>query len=128
MGCGGGPGPSCHYTLTVNTNGLPAAGGDVEVKVEAPAGCTWGFQGDVPWITVHGAPPAPSGSGNGTVVATLAANAGVRRVGTASIAFQQVTFDEAGGYNQADAEGFIKLNALRLRILAERDKKRGKNE
>ncbi len=38
-----------------------------------------------------------------------------------------VGFDEAGGYNQADAEGFIKLNALRLRILAERDKKRGKN-
>ncbi len=39
-----------------------------------------------------------------------------------------VGFDEAGGYNQADAEGFIKLNALRLRILAERDKKAGKNE
>ena len=29
-----------------------------------------------------------------------------------------VGFDEAGGYNQADAEGFIKLNALRLRIAA----------
>ena len=38
-----------------------------------------------------------------------------------------VGFDEAGGYNQADAEGFIKLNALRLRILAERDKRNGKN-
>jgi argininosuccinate synthase len=39
-----------------------------------------------------------------------------------------VGFDEAGGYNQADAEGFIKLNALRLRILAERDRKAGKND
>jgi argininosuccinate synthase len=39
-----------------------------------------------------------------------------------------VGFDEAGGYNQADAEGFIKLNALRLRIAAERDRKAGKNE
>jgi argininosuccinate synthase len=39
-----------------------------------------------------------------------------------------VGFDEAGGYDQADAEGFIKLNALRLRILAERDRKTGKNE
>jgi argininosuccinate synthase len=38
-----------------------------------------------------------------------------------------VGFDEAGGYNQGDAEGFIKLNALRLRILAEREKRRGKN-
>jgi argininosuccinate synthase len=41
---------------------------------------------------------------------------------------QLVGFDEAGGYNQADAEGFIKLNALRLRIAAERDRKAGKNE
>ena len=38
-----------------------------------------------------------------------------------------VGFDEAGGYNQADAEGFIKLNALRLRIAAWRDKKVGRN-
>jgi len=39
-----------------------------------------------------------------------------------------VGFDAAGGYNQADAEGFIKLNALRLRIAAWRDRKVGKNE
>ena len=29
-----------------------------------------------------------------------------------------VSFDEAGGYDQSDATGFIKLNALRLRVLA----------
>jgi len=29
--------------------------------------------------------------------------------------------DDAGAYNQADAEGFIKLNALRLRVAAQRD-------
>jgi argininosuccinate synthase len=28
------------------------------------------------------------------------------------------SFDEAGGYRQADAEGFIRLGALRLRALA----------
>ncbi len=34
------------------------------------------------------------------------------------------TFDDDGGsYNQADAEGFIKLNALRLRIAANRNNK-----
>ncbi|MBN8648743.1 MAG: argininosuccinate synthase [Caulobacterales bacterium] len=38
-----------------------------------------------------------------------------------------VGFDAAGGYNQKDAEGFIKLNALRLRISAWRDQKLGKN-
>ena len=35
-----------------------------------------------------------------------------------------VTFeDDAGAYDQRDAEGFIKLNALRLRLLAQRDRK-----
>ena len=34
-----------------------------------------------------------------------------------------VTFeDDAGKYDQRDAEGFIKLNALRLRLLAQRDR------
>ena len=37
---------------------------------------------------------------------------------------QLVTFeDDEGYYNQGDAEGFIKLNALRLRELAQRNKK-----
>ena len=31
-----------------------------------------------------------------------------------------VSFDEVGGYNQKDAEGFIKLNALRLRTAAKK--------
>ena len=35
-----------------------------------------------------------------------------------------VTFeDDAGAYDQKDAEGFIKLNALRLRLLAARDRR-----
>ena len=35
---------------------------------------------------------------------------------------QVVTFeDDAGAYDQRDAEGFIKLNALRLRLLGRRD-------
>ena len=39
-----------------------------------------------------------------------------------------VTFeDDAGAYDQKDAEGFIKLNALRLRLLAKRDKEAGRN-
>lgn len=36
---------------------------------------------------------------------------------------QHVTFeDDAGAYDQADAQGFIKLNALRLRLLATRER------
>ena len=37
---------------------------------------------------------------------------------------RHVTFeDDAGAYDQQDAQGFIKLNALRLRLLAERDRR-----
>ena len=36
-----------------------------------------------------------------------------------------VTFEEgSGGYDQRDAEGFIRLNALRLRIAAKRARRR----
>ncbi len=39
-----------------------------------------------------------------------------------------VTFeDDKGAYDQKDAEGFIKLNALRLRLLGARDRKFGRN-
>ena len=31
--------------------------------------------------------------------------------------------DDAGAYNQADAAGFIKLNALRLRLAAQKGRK-----
>ena len=37
------------------------------------------------------------------------------------------SFEEAGGYQQADAEGFIRLSALRLRALARLEGERGRN-
>jgi len=37
-----------------------------------------------------------------------------------------VTFEEdAGAYDQTDAQGFIQLNALRLKLLAARDQRDG---
>jgi len=33
--------------------------------------------------------------------------------------------DDAGAYNQADAAGFIRLNALRMRIAAKRRRRKG---
>lgn len=40
---------------------------------------------------------------------------------------EHVTFEEDDVYDQADAGGFIKINALRLRLLKARDLKAGKN-
>ncbi len=82
-------------------------------------------------LMLQAAIDASQGSVSGDVKLKLYKGS-VRTVGRSSpyslYSKKLVGFDEAGGYNQADAEGFIKLNALRLRILAERDKKRGKNE
>src|SRR5215475_12550949 len=82
-------------------------------------------------LMLQAAIDASQGSVSGDVKLKLY-KGGVRTVGRSSpyslYSKKLVGFDEAGGYNQADAEGFIKLNALRLRIMAERDKKRGKNE
>ncbi len=41
---------------------------------------------------------------------------------------EHVTFEEDDVYDQADAGGFIKINALRLRLLKARDRKAGKND
>ncbi|MGJ8562497.1 MAG: argininosuccinate synthase [Alphaproteobacteria bacterium] len=41
---------------------------------------------------------------------------------------EHVTFEEDDVYDQADAGGFIKINALRLRLLKARDLKAGKND
>jgi argininosuccinate synthase len=46
-----------------------------------------------------------------------------RRSGNSLYSERHVTFeDDAGAYDQKDAAGFIKLNALRLRLLAQRDR------
>ena len=45
-----------------------------------------------------------------------------RKSGNSLYSEAHVTFeDDAGAYDQSDAEGFIRLNALRLRLLARRD-------
>jgi argininosuccinate synthase len=54
--------------------------------------------------------------GNATVVGRQSPNS--------LYSLQHVTFeDDAGAYDQRDAAGFIKLNALRLRLLQKRDKR-----
>ena len=53
--------------------------------------------------------------GNAMVVGRISANS---LYSEAHVTFE----DDAGAYDQKDAEGFIKLNALRLRLLAKRDR------
>ena len=71
---------------------MGAAGGPVTVSVSAAAGCAWTAATQLPWITISG---GAAGSGNGTVALTIAANTGVERTGTVSIAGQIFTVRQA---------------------------------
>ncbi len=78
------------YTLLVNCVTLAPASHDFEetggtgtINISAPNGCTWTAVSNAAWITVTG---GNSGSGNGTVTYTVAANAGnAPRTGTITI-------------------------------------------
>jgi hypothetical protein len=91
------PASSCTFAVSVTGTGEPAGGGNAAVRVTAPQGCLWTFQGNAPWITVGpDADGAPNGNGNGTVVLQVAPNTDVRRTGTATVAYQTIQVDQAG--------------------------------
>ena len=62
------------------------------VAVTAGAGCTWTATSGVPWITVTS---GASGTGNGPVGFSVAANTGSARSGTMTIAGQTFTVNQA---------------------------------
>ncbi|MDQ4120132.1 MAG: FG-GAP-like repeat-containing protein [Acidobacteriota bacterium] len=84
----------CVFTLNPTTANLPAAGGNTSFTVSASdAGCTWTAVSNAPWITVN----PVSGTGNGAVNLTVAANSGPARSGTITIGGQAFTINQASG-------------------------------
>jgi len=61
----------CVISLLPTSVSMPAAGGSSSTAVTTNAGCAWTATSQAPWITIT--PPA-SGSGNGSVAFTVAAN------------------------------------------------------
>jgi trimeric autotransporter adhesin len=89
--------PPCSYALGSTTQSVPAGGGAVVVSVLASTGCAWTATSHVGWITVtNGA----QGSGSDAVAVSVAANPGVERSGTISIAGQTYTVTQASGAPQ----------------------------
>ena len=87
--------PSCTYDINPDEQSVPAAGGAAAgVRVNAQNGCQWTAASQAAWITVaNGA----SGSGNGTVNLTIAANLGAERSGAVTIAGHAHTVTQASG-------------------------------
>jgi Viral BACON domain/Putative binding domain, N-terminal len=84
----------CSPTLGAPTASAAVGGGTGSIAVTAGAGCTWTAVSKATWITVTS---GASGSGNGSVGYSVAANTGASgRTGTITIAGQVFAITQAG--------------------------------
>jgi hypothetical protein len=81
-------GASCNFAAAPPTQNAGAGGGTASVSVTTASSCTWTAVSNAAWIVVTS---GASGTGNGTVVLTVAANTGAARSGTVTVAGQTVT-------------------------------------
>ena len=84
----------CSYAISPSSQNVGSSGGSASVAVTAPAGCSWNASSNAGWI---GLTSGSSGSGNGTVQLTVAANADAERRGTVTIAGQTFTVIQSSG-------------------------------
>jgi hypothetical protein len=94
---------SCSYSISPVASSQTSSGGSVTVNVTADAGCSWSAAGNSSWLSVG----TTSGSGNGSVNVGVASNPGPARNGTATIAGQTFSVDQASGcvYSIAPSSG-----------------------
>ena len=82
----------CTYTLSATMATFAEAGGAGSVNVTSVAGCPWTATSNANWITINSGTP---GSGNGTLNFTVAANTGLARTGTITVAGQTFTVNQS---------------------------------
>jgi hypothetical protein len=85
----------CSYAVNPTTVSTAASGGGGNsIAVTTAAACTWNASSDVSWVTITS---GTSGTGNGNVQFSVAANTAGARHGTLHIAGQTVTVSQAAG-------------------------------
>ena len=85
---------TCTYAINPGSRTSVAAGESTSVSVTSTTGCAWTAVSGAAWITLTA---GASGSGNGTVAMTIAANpAPSQRTGTATIAGRTFTVTQQG--------------------------------
>ncbi|HEX8492135.1 MAG TPA: M12 family metallo-peptidase [Pyrinomonadaceae bacterium] len=85
--------PTCTFTISPASASFPSGGGTGSIAVTTPAGCAWTARSNVTWITVTA---GASGSGNGTVGYSVAANTTTAaRTGTLTVAGKTFTVTQA---------------------------------
>ena len=95
----------CSYTVAPSgTQSVSAAGGNVVLSVSTASTCTWSSGSETSWIVVA---TGQGGMGNGTVTLAVSQNTGATRTGTASVAGQTVTIEQAGA-SQGSVAGTVR--------------------
>ncbi|MDQ3013132.1 MAG: putative Ig domain-containing protein, partial [Acidobacteriota bacterium] len=72
----------CRYDLTPNTQNFSSAGGSGSFTVNCAANCAWMAAALPAWLTITS---SASGTGNGTITFTVAANSGLPRTSSISV-------------------------------------------
>jgi subtilisin family serine protease len=85
---------ACTYSISPTSQNFVTGGGTGSVNVTAGAGCGWTATSNAPWITITS---GASGTGNGAVGYSVAANAGSARSGMMTIAGQTFTVTQNSG-------------------------------
>ena len=83
--------PPCSYSIDPPAAAFPAAARSATVSVTTTEGCAWAATSHDSWIVVGS---GGSGAGSGTVQYTVAANPGMARAGTLTIADQTLTVNQ----------------------------------
>ncbi|MBK7705877.1 MAG: hypothetical protein IPJ30_08875 [Acidobacteria bacterium] len=81
---------SCNYSLSPSSTTISESGGAGNFGVTSNDGCTWSATSNALWITT-----SSTGSGNGTVTFTVAANSGNARSGSILVAGQAFTVNQS---------------------------------
>jgi hypothetical protein len=88
------PPPTCTTSISPTSSNVPAVGGSgISVTVSAGPMCQWSTSSGASWLTINA---GATGTGNGTVVFSVAPNTGSQRTGTLSIAGRAFTVTQAG--------------------------------
>jgi hypothetical protein len=100
---------TCSYSINPTSINVAAAGTTDNVGVTTATGCAWTAVSNDAFITVNS---GASGSGNGIVNYTVAANSGSARTGTVTIAGQTFTVNQAAAGGGGSCGTPANINSL----------------
>ncbi|MGB7926264.1 MAG: proprotein convertase P-domain-containing protein [Pyrinomonadaceae bacterium] len=96
----------CNFSISPTSQGFSSSGGNSSFNVATASGCAWSAVSNAGWITT-----SSSGSGNGTVNYTVAANSGTsQRTGTITVNGRTYTVTQSGA--SANVQVTVKTNPL----------------